>query len=59
MRELYKTVARHLQAQRDSEDARKLWDDLWAAYEKAGAEGLAEFVESLVELPGTNNDEGA
>ena len=56
MLELYTTVACHLRNQRDSEAASKLWDDLWAAYEKGRAEGVGEFVVQLVELPNTDEE---
>ncbi len=57
MRELYKTVARHLQAQRDSANALKLWEDLWNAYERTGAEGATDFVDGMIELPDTDDKE--
>lgn len=52
--ELYKTVARHLNTQRDSAAALKLWDDLWQAYEQSGSEGVVEFLDGIVELPDTD-----
>jgi hypothetical protein len=57
MHELYSTVARHLKTQRDSATALKLWDNLWDAYEQSGAEGVAEFIDQIIELPDTDDEE--
>ena len=53
MNELYTTVTRHLKTQRESAQAEKLWEELWGAYEKGGAEGVTEMLEKLVEWPET------
>lgn len=53
MHDLYTSVVRHLKSQRDSAAAIGLWDDLWAAYEEGGAEGIDELVEQLIEWPDT------
>lgn len=57
MHDLYTTVVRHLKSQRDSAAAIGLWDDLWATYEKGGAEGVAEFIDQIIELPDTDDEE--
>jgi hypothetical protein len=54
--ELYKTVARHLNTQRDSAAALKLWDELWQAYEQSGSEGVVEFLDGIVDLPATDEE---
>jgi hypothetical protein len=57
MRDLYTTVVRHLKSQRDSAADLKLWDDLWGAYERSGAEGVAEIIDQIIELPNTEDEE--
>ena len=53
--DLYRTVVRQLNTQRDSSAALKLWEDLWKAYERTGAEGVTEFIDQLIELPDTDD----
>lgn len=57
MRDLYATVVRHLKTQRDSTADLKLWDDIWNAYERRGSEGVAEFIDQIIELPDTGDEE--
>lgn len=57
MHELYVVVARQLKAQRDSDAALKLWEKLWAAYEQNGVTGIADFIEQVLELPDTEEEE--
>jgi hypothetical protein len=57
MHELYRTVTLHLKTQRDSAAALKLWDSLWDAYEQSGAEGVAKFIDKIIKLPNTDDEE--
>lgn len=57
MNQLYKTVARHISIQRDSAAALKLWDGVWDAYQRTGVDGVAEFIDQMIELPDTNGEE--
>ena len=57
MHDLYTTVVRHLKSQRDSAAAIGLWDNLWAAYEKRGADGVAEFIGQIIKRPDTDDEE--
>lgn len=55
--ELHKAVTRHLNSQRDSAAALKLWDGLWDAYQRTGGDGVTEFIDQMIELPDTDEEE--
>ena len=57
MRELHSAVIGHLKTKRESERAIELWEKLWAAFEKRGADGVAELVEKLAKLPESDDED--
>jgi hypothetical protein len=57
MRELHSVVVRHLKTKRESEGAIALWNKLWAALEKGGAEAVEELIAELAEMPKSDDDE--
>jgi hypothetical protein len=59
MNQLHEAVVRHLEAQRDSARAVKLWNELWEAFERGGGVGLAQRLEERAELPESADGEDA
>ena len=57
MRELHSVVVRHLKTKRESEGAIELWNKLWTALEKGGAEAVEELIEELAEMPRSHDGE--
>jgi hypothetical protein len=51
MRELQSVVIRHLKTKRESDRAVDLWNKLWGAFERDGAEAVADLLHSLAEQP--------
>lgn len=51
MRELPSVVIRHLKTKRESDRAVDLWNKLWGAFERDGAEAATDLLHSLAELP--------
>ncbi len=59
MKPIDATVTAKLEAQRCHAEALALWKGLWAAYERAGAEGAEAYLAELLHSPGDGADHGA
>ncbi len=50
-------VAERIRGQREHKEVLALWNSLWAAYEKNGAEGIERVLLDLIRLPAEDDVE--
>ena len=57
MQELRTTVTRILDGRRDAASAKRLWDEIWKAWEDEGVEGVGGLIDSMTALPDSEEEE--
>jgi hypothetical protein len=54
---IHEAVAAKIHGQREHKEVLALWDSLWAAYEKNGADGVERVLLDLIKSPGEDEAE--